>query len=401
MLKKFGLNSYRFSVEWSKIEPQQGCFDTNALNHYQDVCAELIRQGIKPVIGLHHYTDPCWFLDKGGFSDEKNIKFFVRFSSKIIDHLYEHIFKHISIKDIHLMPLIITFNSPEGYAMKGYLLNEAPPGLCDMQQACTVLKNMLEAHVQTHQALKKIDAHNLRVGITKNIHQLNPKNPYNLISNICCTVGSMLTDRCFYDFFTTGVYNVYVPGKALVYHTNNQAPHSLDYIGLNYYSNGIMHYSKKIAPDNTRATANPTYSIYAQGLLLALDEINNNLAKPLHIPLYITENGIAPIGDHADTKNTFYQNYLGTSLFAALRKKYDIRGYITWSLMDNFEWNLGYKVQYGLFHVDFAHPELPRTQKQGAEYFQQLIKNWHIQGFNANLPFTLQAGAELHLYKND
>ena len=374
--KNLGMNTYRFSVEWSRVEPRQGEFDECAIAHYADVCKSCIDHGLKPVIGLHHYTDPCDFIDQGGFEKVGNIPRFTNFCVTFCAYLYEHVIQFI--EDEHLMPLICTFNSPSAYAAKGYLQGDAPPGKQgDIQAMQTVIANMLEAHVRTYAALKQIGGDKFKIGILKNIHQLYANNPRNPLSQLGACTAQMLTDEGIFNFFTTGTYNVYLPCMALVEHTNHAAPKSLDFIGLNHYSLGIMNnFTKGQHPDTATHTANKNYCISPESLYLAIKEISNRIAEPLNIPIYITENGIAPLDDDAEKKNSFYQHYL-SSLSRALIEGYDVRGYITWSLMDNFEWTSGYSVHYGLYHIDFNDPNLPRTLKPGARYLCDVVKAYN------------------------
>lgn len=370
---ELGMNTGRFSIEWSRIEPRQGEFDQSAINHYIDMVITCINRGIKPVIGLHHYTDPCWFIDKGGFEKEENIIDFINFCATFCDHLFKDVVEFI--EDKHLLPLICTFNSPSGYAAKGYVLGDAPPGRHgDIQAMQTVLVNMSEAHVRTFKALKQVGGDKFKIGILKNIHDLYAFNPYNPLSQLGVSVAHMLADEGMFNFFTTGTYNVYIPGVALVEHTNHDAPKSLDFIGLNHYSLGIMNnFKKEPHPDETTHTANKNYCISPESLYLAIKEINARIAKPLNIPIYITENGTAPLDDDPDKKNSFYQSYL-YAMYKALKEGCDVRGYITWSLMDNYEWGSGYSIQYGLYHVDFNDPNLKRSLKPGSKYLCDLIK---------------------------
>jgi beta-glucosidase len=153
LLKKAGLNAYRFSIEWSKIEPREGEFDEAALKHYEDVCDELVKNDIRPCVTLHHYTDPLWFADKGGFEKESNIHYFVEFCEKVIDRLHGK---------VHLW---FTFNSPCGYAAKGYLIGATPPAKKDMALMAEVYKNLLEAHVQVYRTLKPRYHTGVKIGI--------------------------------------------------------------------------------------------------------------------------------------------------------------------------------------------------------------------------------------------
>lgn len=356
LLEQTGAQAFRFSVEWSKIEPHEGVFDETVLDHYEDVCRKLCLNGLKPVITLHHYTDPVWFMDNGGFERQENIIYYVRFCQKVFQRLHPY---------VHMW---LTFNSPSGYASKGYLNGTVPPGKKDMQAMAEVLKNMLEAHVQTYHTLKMLPGGSAsRIGILKNIYQLDPWNYYNPLDHLAARIGNYLVNSSMYTFFTTGVFNVYIPGKVSVYHENNHATTSLDFIGLNYYSHAYMNCFKLSQdPDETK-TQNPMYTLYPEGIYRAIKEIHKNIARPLNVPIYVTENGIAT--DDDDVRREHAQRYL-YALSCAIEDGYDVRGYIHWALMDNYEWGT-YDKHYGVYAVDFATQA--RTLKPGADYLLNVI----------------------------
>ena len=364
LIKKLGVKAYRFSIAWDKVEPSSGKFNQEALKHYQDVCDELIVNDIQPVITLHHYTDPLWFFDRGGFEKEENIKYFVRFCKTVFSTLHPR---------VHMW---FTFNSPDGYAFKGYHQGMVPPGKKDMNLACIVYKNLLEAHVQTYNALKQLAGKTpTRIGILKNMIQIDPWRNWNILDIMGCSAAKKLTDDCFFNFFTTGVFNVKIPFKVTVRHTNNDAPASLDFIGLNYYSHMYMSNFKIIKDPQEIATQNSNYVVYPEGLYRAIKTISDeldcqgkkNIRKNI-LPIYVTENGIATDDDNLRT--LFTQRYL-YALSEAIEDGYDVRGYIHWSLMDNYEWG-SYDKHYGIYAVDFKTQK--RTIKPGARYFVDLVK---------------------------
>ncbi len=371
LMKKLGFKAYRFSVEWSKIEPQEGDFNEEALQHYADVCDELIKNDIQPVVGFHHYTNPRWFTENmDGFEKEDNIGYFVRFCTKVFEKLQNKV------------KMWITFNSPDAYAIKGYQQGMTPPFKKDMHLAVTVLKNMFEAHVQAYQACKSIlpDPKTHQIGIMKNVFQLEQSGK---LSNIAYHCARRMKDDCFYEFFRSGVFNVRLPFwglshalceahvpfplRANVYHENYDAPKCIDFIGISYYSHGYLH-NFSVKNDTTRIpTKNERYVIYAEGLYRAIQEVSECLAKPCGIPIYITENGIAACDN--DQRELFFRQYL-YAMSRAINDGYDVRGYFFWSLMDNYEWGT-YKKRYGLYHVDFDTQK--RTLKGGTDHFINVV----------------------------
>ena len=364
LIKQAGFGAYRFSVEWSKIEPEEDIFDSSALDHYEKLCQELVHNGIKPVITLHHYTEPLWFAQKDGFERKENITYYVRFCTKVFERLHPY---------VHLW---LTFNSPAAYALNSYFRGTRPPGKKSMQLSMEVLYNMLCAHVDTYHALKKLDGGgSSKIGILHNIFHLDPWNPYNPLDKIACAMGNMITNTCIYKFFSTGIFHVWIPGKVYVISEEDiLARHSLDFIGLNYYSHAYMRWFKPTPAPNEIATDNPQYTIYAEGLYRACAELTHNIIKPLKqktgkdIPLYITENGI---GTTDDAKRDIF---LKRTLYALSEscKDFNVKGYIHWSLMDNYEWGT-YRKKYGVYEVDFKTQE--RTLKKGSRHFIDVVRH--------------------------
>lgn len=355
LLKTTGADAFKFSVAWSKIEPQEGRYSKTALDHYEDVCKELVSQGIKPVLTLHHYTDPQWFLDKGGFEKEENLHHFVKYCAKVFERLHPYVF------------IWITFTSPSAYATKGYLNGMVPPGKKNMQLMGEVLKNILEGHVQVYHALKAINPAP-SISFSKNIYQLEPWNNFNPLDHIAAGMGNLITNTTIYNFVTTGIFKLHIPGLVNVYHENPKAPQSLDFIALNYYSHAYMkNFKVTLNPDEIH-TQNPQYTLYPEGMYRAIKEIDEKIAKPLNIPIYITENGVAT--DLPEIRLFQSEGYL-QAIAKAMQEGCDVRSYIHWALLDNYEWG-NYDKHYGIYKVDYQTQE--RTLKPGTEYLLSVIK---------------------------
>ncbi len=356
LLKETGATLFKFSTAWSKIEPQEGVYDESALDHYEDVCKELVRQGIKPVLTLHHYTDPQWFMNKGGFEKEQNLHHYASYCQKVFERLHPYVY------------LWITFTSPSAYATKGYLRGTVPPGKKDMQIMGEVLKNILEGHVQAYQSMKVINPSS-QITFSKNIYQLEPWNTYNPLDHLAAAMGNYITNDCIYTFCTTGVFKLYIPGLVNVYHENKKASESLDFVALNYYSHAYMKNFGLLKHPEEYHTQNPQYTLYPEGMYRAIKEINEKMARPLNIPIYITENGIGT--DDNDMRREQAQRYL-YAISQAIKDGCDVRSYIHWALLDNYEWG-AYDKHYGIYKVDFTTQE--RTLKPGADYLLSVIQS--------------------------
>lgn len=237
----------------------------------------------------------------------------------------------------------------------------------NLQHMAQALKNMVQAHVGVYHEVKKQFKDDAQIGIMHNTYQLDPLRPWNPIDNLCCKMGNVLVHDCVLIFFTTGHFNVWVPTKVSISYTNPRAIGALDFIGLNYYSHTFMQASTRVADLSLEETNNPTYRIYPQGLYRAIEEMSHRVARPLNIPIYVTENGI---GTHNDAqRERFCKGYL-SELSRAIADGHDVRGYIHWSLMDNYEWGT-YAKKYGMYAVDFTTQK--RTLKPGAKYYVDLL----------------------------
>lgn len=375
LLNELGVDIYRFSLAWDKIEPRRDQFDKQALEHYKDVCRELQKYNIKALVGFHHYADPQWFADLGGFEKEENIRYFVEYCTKVFQEF------HTAEVCVNLWSI---FNSPSGYAFHKYHAGDFPPGTSNNKQlTVTVIKNMMEAHVQVYQAAKKINP-DFHIGLLKNIMHIDPWRPWHPFDTFACTIATNMTDTCIFNFFTTGTFKAKIPFDHTPYmvdieHTNPMAPYSIDFIGLNYYSHNYIKNMKTILHPQEIVTDNPNYTIYPEGLYRAIVKITHQLQKPIEsltnkeIPLYVTENGIA----HEDPsiRKIFFERYL-YALYKAIQDGYKVKGYIYWSFMDNYEWG-SYDKKYGIVHVDFNDPSLQRTVKSdiGTRYFLSCIQH--------------------------
>jgi beta-glucosidase len=359
LMKEMGLKTYCFSIDWSRIEPEQGRFDEAALQQCVDLCDELIKNNISITVVLKDYCDPLWWGYLGGFEHEKNIYLFERYCLKMYESLGTRIDRWI------------TFWAPENYAMLGYLAGAIPPGVSNLHRAATVLKNQFEAHVHVYQAIKAAPHGNTsHIGIIKHIHLLEP---WHLWDRASCYAANILTNSSFYNFFTTGTFSIKLPlpGKvgAWVKHTNAYAPKSLDFIGINYYSHGYM---KNLINHVSNPSEIPTdvagMSVYPEGLYFAIKDVSDNIAKKLNIPMIITQNGIATKDE--SIRDLFIKRHL-YALHKARTDGYNVQGYYYYSFLDGFSWG-SYDTQFGLFSVDRV--TMKRAQKTGAQYYCDMIK---------------------------
>jgi len=360
IMKDLGVNSYRFSVEWSRIEPREGEWDTLAIRHYQDVCDSLLAQGIVPMVTLHHFTNPIWFEKKGAFEKKENVADFVQFTEVIYNALRDRV------------KFWCTINEPAVYVVEGYFQGNHPPGKKDPKLAAVVLRNILEAHVQAYHKIKSLPGGSeAQVGLVKNMTQMDPYRKWNPFDWFLANLMDGVFNTTTLEFLKTGKYKFNMPTMASLKDENPEAVGSTDFIGLNYYS----HYNYKFSANLDKAfqarllkgevKTDMDYAMYPEGIYRAI-----NTVSELGVPVYITENGVA---DARDTmRDQFIQRYL-YAVSRAISEGKDIRGYYYWTLIDNFEWSLGWDMQFGLYSLDRSTQR--RMMKPGSERYRTIIRS--------------------------
>lgn len=326
LLEQMHMNAYRFSVEWSRIEPKEGQWNTAAIKHYRQYAAELKRRQIEPIVTLFHFTLPVWFEDHGGFEKRTNVKYFVRFAQKIVREL---------VSDIQF---IITINEPEIYTQASYYMQDWPPAKGDLSSGQRVIKNLVLAHNQTAKALHQLNFH-LKVSIAKNSKYFYAGNK-TLLSRL-----NMMRLQSKDDYF--------------IKKTIKQC----DFLGINYYMSDRI-YGCKVRNPN-QPVSDLGWDMQPANLQFVLER----LYCKYHKPVMITENGLADAADN-------YRKWWLTRTLVAMQKAMDhgvkLEGYLHWSLIDNFEWAYGKWPRFGLAAIDYETGH--RTLRPSARWFGRVIK---------------------------
>ena len=359
LIKNLGVKYYRFSLEWSKIEPKMGIYSNEALSHYSSLIDELIRNGIQPVITLHHFAHPIWFDQLGGFEKKENISHLVSFSEKVFNQYSDRV------------KFWCTINEPGVVAIQGYFTGMFPPGAKNGQLAGEVYKNLLESHVQIYHRLKRHrNSSKVKIGIVKNINQFEPWRRYHVFDWLFTLAMNHIFNWATIKFFKTGKLRFRVPFLMWNSHDNENAKNSLDFFGLNYYSHNHIRFNpfkedfSDLMYKKKDTMTDMPYTIYAEGIYRAI-----KLVSTLGYPIIITENGVA------DKEDKIRSEYIVKYLYAvrkAIDDGYNVIGFYYWSLMDNFEWAFGYDMRFGLYEVDFKTQK--RTLRDGSKTFIDIVK---------------------------
>ncbi|MFA5092712.1 MAG: glycoside hydrolase family 1 protein [Candidatus Omnitrophota bacterium] len=347
--KELNHNCHRFSIEWSRIEPVEGKFNTVEIEHYRKVLLELKRQGLEPVVTLHHFTNPVWFSQKGGWTKAKLQKYFLRFVDKVVREFSG------------LVKFWITINEPLIYSSHAYLLGVWPPKKNSLIQTAQVTINMARAHVKAYRLIHKIYQERSllqpMVSISANLQAFEICFP-TLKNKIALYLRHKLYNLCFIE--------------ALLRRK------TLDYIGINYYGRNLADVRsfkiRSLLLDTCSYNHLPLrknslgWDIYPQGLYKLLMAL-----KKYNLPIMITENGICTEDD--SLRWDYIYEHL-EQMGMAMDQGVNVLGYIYWSLIDNFEWAQGFAPRFGLVHIDYQNQK--RTIRDSAKRLAQVAKDNEI-----------------------
>jgi beta-glucosidase len=367
LMKKLGANAYRFSVEWSRLEPNEGEWREDVAARYLDWATRLRAAGITPMVTLFHFTLPRWVVAKGGWESDSTIDDFEAFAGRVAASLGGQV------------DLWCTLNEPNVYVTQGYIKGINPPGKQDQKLAATALARLMKAHARAARQIRQQDTVDADgdgkpalIGIAQHLHLFQAAS-----NSILDATVTGLTDDFFNESFiaaaTTGHIHLSIPGAVSIEEDVAGLKGSFDYLGVNYYTRDYLRadladpslsiqYVPKGRPRNDSG-----WDIYPEGLYMFLKRYSN-----LGIPLYITENGID------DRVGNVRPGFLRDHFYAlqrAVQDGVDVRGYFHWSLIDNFEWQDGYGPKFGLYHVDFSSPEKTRTPTEAVGTFQDIARN--------------------------
>ncbi len=334
LVKKLGLNSFRFTVEWSRIEPEEGVYSAEALKHYQDYIDKLIDMGIEPVLNIWHWTHPTWFEDKGAFTKRKNIKYFIRFVKKIAPLLEK-------------VTWVVTINEPNNVVWFQYVSGEWPPAEKNkFIKAAKTYINLVSAHKRAYIEIKRINP-SAEV-TTAHASSLNkPANPKSLYHRLSAS-------------FANYVANTWYLRRIRNYQ---------DVLGFNYY---FTNYMKGPRPETD--FANPEKPLNDLGWYMepyAVADLIRKFHKQFpNKPIILLENGLA---DRQDVQREWWIKETIRAMDEVVNEGIPVAGYMHWSLLDNFEWAIGWWPAFGLVEVDREN-DMKRTIRKSAQTYTEAIK---------------------------
>ncbi len=356
LMASLGFKAYRFSIEWARIEPERGCFSRSAIEHYRDVLITCHAHGLTPIVALHHFSSPKWLMRLGGWNSPSVPELFSTYCEVVMNEIGHLIPYVLTMNEVNLPVMLkeifskIGFVPPVGIDRDSWIApkwRQSAAKLCgaDPSQYFTFhmisdeksIQLMKEAHKRSRAVIKKAQP-KAKVGFSMAL-------PY-----IEAIPGGETNAK---------------EKWASYFHQFLDMMKDDDFFGLQNYTREIYGPNGQIQPDENTERTQMGYEYHPEALGKVVEEV----AKSVTLPIMITENGVATGDDKK--REEFIQRAL-KSLHASMEKGIDVIGYLHWSTFDNFEWQSGYGMQFGLIEVDRHTQE--RKPKMSAYYLGEIAK---------------------------
>lgn len=337
-----GLNAYRFSIEWARVEPKEGEFEEKEIEHYRDVIACCKQNGIMPIVTLYHFSSPAWLIGKGGWGKEYVVDAFAKYAGYVAEHLGEELIYVCTINEANMgyqlkkiSADVMKASKREGSVQVGVnfdvknlllgMLEEGRTFHCNPFGVNTFLKPrskeqeaiVMRAHQAAKAAIKKVSPE-CKVGLTLSLFDYQPT-----------ADGTAMDRQLWEDDF--GFYLPYIKED--------------DFLGVQNYSRKIVGKEGSLEPADGVPCTQMGYEDYPQ----AIGNVLRRVAKDFKKELLVTENGIATSDD---TRRCAFIKEAFAGVMQAKAEGIPVTGYCYWSLLDNFEWQAGYGKTFGLIAVD-------------------------------------------------
>ena len=393
-IRALNVNAYRFSISWPRVLPAGlGQVNEAGLDFYDQLIDSLLEAGVQPFVTLFHWDLPQALQDGGGFASRKSAEWFAEYTERVVSRLSDRV-KHW-----------ITLNEPFVIYALGYFLGEHAPGERNFAKALKAAHNLLRAHGRGVQVIRGLDP-TAQVGITNALQPVHAADPRR--DRRAKRRAEGLTQRLMMDPILRGHYPDSV--RRLVHMVNRDIhpddfdliSQPIDFLGVNNYTRMVVRRSLKPIPGFR--VVQPNYpgirftdmgwEVYPEGLHELLQWIRDEYDN---IPVYITENGAAfpdaapesghggspdnsqvvetTVGVHDVERELFLHDYI-TAVSRARVEGCNVRGYFVWSLLDNFEWALGYTKRFGLYYTDYTSQR--RILKGSGAWYAELARTGRL-----------------------
>jgi beta-glucosidase len=348
-------NAHRLSIEWSRIEPSPGSWDEDALAYYREILQGAHKRDLTPMVTLHHFSNPMWLAEQGGWENSETVHHFERYVRKVVS----------ALKD--LVHLWVTINEPNVYAVFAYLQGLFPPGERSLKKTFNVIHNLTMGHAAAYHAIREIQAQAM-VGLSHYYRDMEPARPWNPLDRCVTRIRS----RFFNEVFPRAVHEgvIRLLGRKI---RVPEAARTQDFFGLDYYSGDMVAFdffrpndlfSKDFYPEDAELSGTGYLMNHPQGMWNAL-----KYAHSFHLPIYVAENGVE---DGSDRMRPHYLAKHLHKVWLAVNFNWRVKGYFYWTLVDNFEWERGWTQKFGLWDLDPETQE--RHKRPSADFYAEICK---------------------------
>jgi beta-glucosidase len=385
LMAELGLQAYRFSVAWPRITPEgAGSVNQKGLDYYRRLVDGLRQRSIEPMLTLYHWDLPQALEDRGGWTNRETSERFADYTGVVYEALSDSV------------GFWITLNEPWVSAWMGYGLGVHAPGHKDSSKALAATHHLLLGHGLAMERMRSAGDEN-QLGVTLNLHPARPSRDRDADREAARRVDGQ-ANRLYLDPLFLGKY----PEDLVSYYEERGLDLSfvqsgdlekisvpLDFLGINYYFRNIVRDAqgedlpdmpfadlgaRTIIPHDAEKTA-MGWPVEPQGLKEILVHIKEDYAD---VPIYVTENGravndyIDPEGDVDDEERVSYLDAHFRAAHEAMERGVDLRGYMVWSFLDNFEWAEGYSKRFGIVFVEYETQR--RVPKASARWYSDVIR---------------------------
>jgi beta-glucosidase len=352
-----GQNAHRFSVEWSRIQPTPDQWDEEAIEKYRAMLRGLRDRNMTALVSLHHFSDPIWIAEKGGWENPEVVPLFEKFVRKTVDALKEYV------------TLWCTINEPNVYALSGYANGAFPPGVTDLKRAVQVEANMLRAHAAAYRAIHQLQPE-ARVGYALQYRPMVPKTGWSPLDRLMRNLRYEGINMAFPSGISTGVMKSPVGNVSIP-----EARGTQDYLGLNYYSVDTISFHLGKPKELFTYSGFPTDADFSATKFIAnipegfYESLKWAVQSYPNLPIIVTENGVEDPDDHMRPRYIAQHIH---QLWRAVNFNWPIKGYFHWSLVDNFEWERGWTQRFGLWGLDVETQK--RIRRPSVDLYAEICK---------------------------
>jgi beta-glucosidase len=353
--KDSGQNAHRLSIEWSRIQPALDRWDENALKKYVEIVRWMVKNKMTPMVTLHHFTDPLWLVDQGGWENEETPAHFARFVRHVVPALKEYV------------NLWITINEPNVFIMTGWVAGAFPPGKTNLKLAAKVTENVIRGHAAAYRVIHELQPE-AQVGVATNYRSLQPARAWMPLDKFPAKMQDQIFNQAFNDTLVTGKLNLVLKKVNIP-----EAAKTQDFIGLNYYSRDLVQFDltrpgelfgKRFYPKEALISPTGFIAHVPAGMWDGL-----KWAHKYDLPIIITENGVE---DDKDTLRPRYTIEHIHQVWRAANFNWRVKGYFHWSLVDNFEWERGWTQRFGLWGLDVETQK--RIRRTSVDVYEAICK---------------------------